>query len=972
MSTSRPLQALILASASLLAAATAAHAQDAAGSVSSSANPASANSGTVIGHVTASRDRKPVPGLTVELRETGQSTTTGADGSYRFANVAPGTYTVVVTKANGGETESRINVAAGTTATGDIATDVTANALDEIVVTAQRTPVARAREAQKVAPNLVNIQTYTEIRKLPDVSVAEAVRRIPGISLETDEGEGRYVNIRGLDADLNSTTFGGLRLPPTNNASPQNGYRAVTLDSIPIGLVGAITVTKSNTPSMDAEALGGTIEITPKTAPPGGRAFIQGNVGTGYEPLRGTYIADFAATAGGHFGGPDGFFNGGPFSIVVTASYYEDRRGFDDAEPAYFNDQNHPYTAISNIDQRDYELNRRRHSFGVDLGYEPNSQNSWYVRAFDAGYSEYYSRPHLSLSPDVPTVDANGNIISTNTVVLPDGSIQGKLTNSGAIVKQLRDEWEQSRDRVATAGGRNVFGKDGENTIDYRVGYTQGDYKKPYDYNSTFSLDPALAANSTITYRNTGPGHLPVYKIAGAPYTDPAGFTLSDFRNSTAYNYDYEFSFAGNYTRQIDIFGSENGNFKLGGSARLRKKQTNAQPRSYTNLPSSPLTDYASSPNEFYYNGIYQNGVDIRNGALQKVLGPGSVSANDAISGRQQFLNAREDVYAGFAQYQADWGQLHMLVGVRVENTQDKTGAFKSETDTSGNTVTSPLTARSNYTNAFPSAQFKYEIRPDLLARFAYSTSIGRPGFNQFIPSLSIDRNVPSVTQGNPDLKPTTANNFDLDFEKYLPGAGIISVGFFYKDFTDYIVSRTNFVTSVPSLPGETFPGRNLRFTTFFNVPSSYSRGIELNFDRRFRELPGLLSGLGLSANFTYVDSRFELRPGEFSKLPSTSALTYNAAVFYEMGPVNLRLAAYSTSADLFSVGGDKTSDTYNSTRTSMDFGASYKLGKHWTSYFNAKNLLNTPHAFYEGTPDRPIQREFYNESYQLGLRFEY
>ncbi len=952
MRTSRAMQALMLASASVLAAA-AAHAQDA---VVIPAAVQSTGAGTITGHVTASRSRRPVPGLTVRLRETDHTTTTGADGAYRFSNVAPGTYTVVLTKANGAETEGRVSVVAGATATREIVTDVTATALDEIIVTAQRTPVQLARSAQRVAPNLVNIQTYTEIRKLPDVSVAEAVRRVPGVSLETDEGEGRYVNIRGLDADLNSTTFGGLRLPPTNNASPFGGYRAVTLDSIPIGLVGAITVTKSNTPSMDAEALGGTIEITPKTAPPGGAPFIQGNVGTGFEPLRGTYIADFAATAGGHFGGPNGFFSPGPFSIVVTASYYEDRRGFDDAEPAYFNDAAHPNTAFNNIDQRDYELNRKRHSFGVDLGYEPNPQNSWYVRAFDAGYSEYYYRPHLSITPD------------GNTTVLANGLIQDTLAASGAIQKQLRDEFEQSRDRVFTAGGRNVFGANGENTIDYRFGYTQGDYKKPYDYNSSFTLDPALAANSTITYNNTGPGHLPVYIIAGAPYTDPNGFSLNGFRNSTAYNYDREFSYAANYGRLIDVFGSTNGNLRLGGSARLRKKRTSASSRSYANLPSLLLTDYASSTNETYYNGLYQNNVDIVPGRLQALLGPGDSTADPRFGDAQQYLLAYEDVYAGYAQYQADFSRLHVLAGVRVEQTHDRSSAF----GTANGGEPFPIVARTNYTNAFPSAQFKYEIEPNLLARFSYSTSIARPGFNQSIPALSVDFGSNTVTQGNPKLKPATANNFDLSIEKYLSGAGIISVGLFYKDFTDYIVPRLIDVTTLPPIPGFNYNGNPLKSSTFVNARSSYARGVELNFDHRFRELPGLLGGLGLAANFTYVDSRFEIRPGEFSKLPSTSTFTYNAALFYEEGPLALRVAAYSTSADLFGIGNDKTQDVYNSTRTSLDFGASYKLGKHWTSYFNAKNLLNTPHAFYQGTPDRPIQREFYNESYQLGLRFEY
>lgn len=918
-----------------------------------------ARTGAIVGRVESNRDHSPLLGIVVTLQGTSQRTTTATDGTFRFEHVADGNYTLVAVKPNGAEQDTAVEIKAGTEAIANIVIDATVSAADEIVVTAQRAPAQLARRAQQEAPNLVNVQTYAEIRKLPDVSVAEAVRRVPGISLETDEGEGRYVNVRGLDADLNSTTFGGLRLPPTNNASPFGGYRAVTLDSIPIGLVGAITVTKSNTPDMDAEALGGTIEITPKTAPANGRPFLQGNIGTGYEPLRKTGIVDLAATAGGHFGGSDGFFSPGPFSIVVSGTFYKDNRGIDDAEPAYFNDSSHPFSAINNIDQRDYELHRTRHAFGVDLRYEPDASNSWYVRAFDAGYTERYIRPHLSITPD------------GNTITLPNGSLQDTLTATDAITKQLRDERESSRDRVLTVGGRNTFGANRENTIDYRFGYTQGDYKKPYDYNSTFSLDPAYATNSTITYAPTGPGGVPNYNIAGAPYTDPAHFTLSSFRNSTAYNYDREFSFATNYTRQLNLFNSRNGSFKMGGSARLRKKVTTAQSYGYSNAAGLGLNlvDYASSGNETYYNGIYQNNVDIAPGQLQKVLGPGMA---DPVAAQQQYLNAREDVYAGYLQYQADFGHLHVLSGIRVENTRDRSNAFATVTDANGNTTISPITGRANYTNFFPSAQFKYQAANDLQFRFAYSTSLARPGFNQSIPSLSVDLGSNTVTQGNPNLLPATANNFDLSVEKYLGGAGIISIGLFYKDFSNYIIPRTQSINSLPLIAGFNYNGGTLQSITFLNAPSAYARGVEVNFDHRFRELPGLLSGIGLSGNFTYVESRFEIRPGEFSALPSTSKYTYNAAIFYEKGPLNLRLAAYSASADLFAIGGDKTSDVYNATRTSMDFGGSYKLDKHDVIYFAAKNLLDTPHAFYQGTPNRPIQREFYGRTFQIGVRFDY
>jgi len=177
------------------------------------------------------------------------------------------------------------------------------DALKEIVVLGQRTTPEIAREAQKQAPNLINLTTSEEMQKLPDVNTGEAIRRVPGISLETDTGEGRYINIRGLDADLNSTTFGGLRLPPTNNSSPSGAGRAVAFDSIPVGFVGAIKVTKSNLPEQDAEALGGTIDITPKTAPSDGHAFADLKLGTGEELLRHTWITDLAGTAGTRFGG---------------------------------------------------------------------------------------------------------------------------------------------------------------------------------------------------------------------------------------------------------------------------------------------------------------------------------------------------------------------------------------------------------------------------------------------------------------------------------------------------------------------------------------------------------------------------------------------------------------------------------------------------------------------------------------------
>jgi TonB-dependent receptor len=159
---------------------------------------------------------------------------------------------------------------------------------------------------------------------------------------------------------------------------------------------------------------------------------------------------------------------------------------------------------------------------------------------------------------------------------------------------------------------------------------------------------------------------------------------------------------------------------------------------------------------------------------------------------------------------------------------------------------------------------------------------------------------------------------------------------------------------------------------TYGNRSSSFARGLEFNWHQQFQNLPGWLDGLGASANYTWVDSRIEIRPGEYSLLPSTSKNTWNASLFYTRAGFTFNLAAYSTSADLFSIGSNTTEDVYNAKRTSMDFSASYELPQSWAIYVSARNLLDTPHTFYQGTPNRPIQREFYGLTYMAGVRFEY
>jgi len=718
--------------------------------------------------------------------------------------------------------------------------------------------------------------------------------------------------------------------------------------------VGAITVTKTNMPEQDAEALGGTIEITPKTPPLNGKPFFDARLGTGYEPLRGTSIQDLSLSAGGRFG--IGSTSGGltgysdrPFTLVVTATYYGDKRGIDDVEPSYLDDGVHPSLASAGWDQRYYQYNRNRHGLGFDLGYQPDATQAYYVRAFDAGYTETVLRNRLTVTPDGSPSVANG--------VFTDG-----LTANG-FDKTLRDEKERINNKVFVIGGRNTWG---DRELDYRIGHTRGSYDKLYDYNSDFNYTPAAG---TITYANSGAGNTPKFTVSsGVDYLDPANYTLAKLQNSTQTIHDQENSTAINYKSPANVFGFEDESVKVGLSGRARIRTAVGQPYSYTGLPALPLNSASSGGNVNFYNGQYDNGPQMTPGLLQNLFAADqTISPNDAVNAALQQLTAKENVYAAYGQYQMSQGHWGVLGGLRVEATHAHYAANAKGIDSSGNAFVAPVSKDVNYTNLFPSIQARYELQPSTFLRAIYSTAIARPGFNQVTPSLNINPSSGFVSQGNPNLKPITSNAFDVAIEKYLPDAGIISMGLFDKEFRNYIVN---------SVTNQTFPNNGLfagfvgvaHVISYANSSNARARGAEFNYEQRFKTLPGIWSGLGTNLNYTFVDSKFEIRPGEFSSLPSTSRHTLNAAVFYERDGLNLRLATYYLSRNLWAVGAASGMDVFSEPRLSVDIGASYAISKTVSIFLNGKNLTNTPLRFSEGSANKPIQREFYGPTYQVGL----
>lgn len=853
-----------------------------------------------------------------------------------------------------------------------------------LVVTAPREE-AKALVRQREAQNLIDVQSADTIAKYPDFNAAEALGRIPGVSLSTDTGEGRFVNIRGIDANLNGATYGGVVLLNTNagGTAAGGGGRAVEFDTVPTGAIDGIVVTKTRLPEQEGEGLGGTVELTPRSAANLSQPFLEGTLGWGYEPLHShTGPTNVELAGGARFGfGDHGLIIAGdgqdlpvragwisnptPFSFVLNASRKDDRRAVDDLEVSYVDANTPPTdTTAHQYDFRRYDYNRRRFGYGGEFDFEPNDDHSYYVRASIAGYIEAVHKNFLLLK------NMDGGTNATGAVLPNPADPNGFLTTAQPAIT-LTDEQETHRNQVYAVGGRDRFG---DLVIDYRASYSRATFAVGYNYGATFNGPSGVP----VSYNNVSNVDFPSFAFT-TDATHPTAFNPNDatqyklakIANSSEFDVDRETAYAINAFTPVHLI-NDSDRVKVGFEARLRDKTVDPMIFSGITAPSILLST-VSGPANSYYDGHYTNGPFIDRYAIRAIYN--SETGITSKTNPNGFFQAREDIYAGYGQYTTDIDAWSFLVGARVENTQGKYTAFVQ----TNNTAPVLSSSKADYTDVFPTAQVKYTFAPNLIARAIFSTGIGRPGFEQNKATASIntttDPGTVLISRGNPNLKPTTGNNVDLSLEYYMENGGIVQVGLFDKEFDNYIVPRVQHgITTDPLAPGQL-----ANVTTFLNVSSAYARGAEFAYHQKFVFLPDPFDGFGLDANLTLVDSRIQeydaatsaSGTAQYGPLPGTSKITWNLAGFYEAHGLQVRLSSQYVSHSLFGLGGDKSLDVIQDKRLTMDLTSSYQVDPRLTLYFNAKNLLNTPLRYYEGRSNRPIQREFYDVTYEAGVRFK-
>ena len=814
-----------------------------------------------------------------------------------------------------------------------------------------------ALNRERTADNILQVLPSQVITSLPNTNIADAVGRLPSVSLERDEGEGKYVQIRGTEPRLSNVTVDGVHLP-----SPES-VRNVKLDAIPADLVESVEISKTLSANQEADAIGGSVNLVTKS--PTNRPYFSVLGIGGYTPIAGGRSLDqFSATAGQRFGADH------RFGILLSGSYDWNGRGIDDIEPSQAPNQlsnGNTFLGPNAADLREYWYDRTRFGLGSTLDYRFSEHSSAYLHGLFSQFKD--DGQDWIYSPSVGSFD-------TPTLTNPDGS-SGFTHVTRKPAQRLFS---------FSAGARHDFGS---NLLNYELSFGQARFT---GFFPRASFDPASGGplDGNVQYAvDTSNPFVPKFTALNANIFDPNQYTFSSLRTGDDHTFERDVTgamwLAHNYHA-----GSHFSTLEIGVKVRDGHKSELDQQQTFSPLDSAPpilMSSFLGSfTNPDYYFGkfgTYGPTTDFRKivSFINTNLGLFDIS-NDLDQTLPADFHVDERVSAGYVMNTINFGNARLQAGVRVEGTQDSFLANSLQFDPTGPFTVSQVPGDQSYVDVLPSVQFQYRFGSDTLLRAAYGMGISRPNFSDLPPFVVFDPTVgpgqPSVTAGNPNLKPTHAQNFDLLLERYLKNVGIVQGGVFFKYLTDPIYE--NVITPVTTGP---FAGQLQ--TAPVNGPHAHLVGIEMTWQQRLAFLPGLLNGSGVRANYSYTSSDATFPAGfgrtDHAPLLRQAPNNWNFDYTYDKKGISARMGLTHNDQNIFAyqfqdgaTGGKKgpLGDQYLYPHTQVDAQVSYWIprARGIQAIVSLLNLNNEVFGFYNGSEQFPVQREYYNRTVSLGLRW--
>lgn len=912
--------------------------------------------GTLTGTVADSGGVRPLQGADVRISSLGRVTSADAAGRFRFTDLPAGTYEVTASFAGAGAETQSVTVSQDGTVQINFALAPEGTGIETILVIGQQSTMLTNIQRQRAADTVVTVLSKDAIGQFPDQNVAEALRRAPGINVLNDQGEGRFVAVRGLDPNLNSTSINGARVPATGGDD-----RMVALDVVPSELVESIEIKKSLTPDMDGDTIGASIEINTTSAFDREKSFLSLSAEGGYNKLSDKWSpkfgVNFATRLNEDFGISGGFsWNKRKFStdnIEVADWTSDDDSGIDYAET---------------IEYRDYDVQRVRWGGNLSLDWRPADNTTLYLRGLYSKFDDTELRTRLIFKPGEAPASGNADGFSFDSA---DGRIE--------IRRDLKDRREWQTTTSLVGGGRTEVN---DWTLEYSASWSRAEQKEDG------SIDPIR-----FRQRFQGAGRLgvdfdfsdwqrPAFNITQglADFTNPAkyDFTLlehTDSEDST----DKEWGFRTDIARS---FGLSNGDLevKWGGKARLRHKRLNMVSSIYDGFDGSfLLSDVAGTPSYGLADiapvpdlGKTRDFLDANRSRLEL-----NQFDTDLANAAENY-DAKEDVLATYLQGRFQNETLRIVGGVRVENTKVNMrgnrvdvvaeGAIWNGQELDEDTLfVSPVQVRHNYTDWLPSVNLRADLTPDIVARAGLYKSLARPSFGKMAPRFVIEENDEGEREGefgNPELKPYRAWNGDATIEYYFAPKAVIQAGVFWKSVQDFIVDA-NFENG-------TFNGIPFTEATIpINGDRARVLGLEASYSQAFTMLPAPFDGLLVNLNYTFTDAKGDLADGRRIPLPASSKHNFNAVLGYDKGMVSFRIAGAYRDGYLDEVGPTAEEDRYVRPHFQLDLSAKLRVTDNFTVFADMVNLNNAKYVAYQNGPSqrRLLQYEEYRWTAKFGVK---
>ncbi|GAB3173694.1 TonB-dependent receptor [Telluribacter humicola] len=884
---------------------------------------------------------EPIVGVTLLLENTSYHDVSGLDGSFAIANLPKGDYRLVVRHVSYASQTLDVKVPMPQAQPLNLSlAPAVYSTLSEVAVVGKRDGASEttARSMERNASQVLNIVSGKAIELSPDLTVANVIQRVSGVSVERNSnGDGQHAILRGMDKRYNYTLVNGVKIP-----SPDNKYRYVPLDIFPAELLDRLEVVKALTPNMEGDAVGGVINMVMKDAPD--HLVISGNLATGYNEL----------------------FMQRPFTSydhrnIQSRSPYERFGNQYSATPKDFSNAAVTYRSQSPLPNL---------VGGLSIG---NQFLNHKLGVLVAGSFQNTYRGSNSLFFDFETVDTLRGV-TLNKMREREYSEQQRRYGLHAKVEyrfneRHRLEWYnaymnltniQVRDQKTTQ--LTIGGYDpvlGNATLGYS---TRSRLTRQQIQNNTLQgqhqLWDALMLRWSAVYSlatNEEPDNVTVPLVGIRENFLERRTTIDDASRRWEHNTDRDLAAYLNltYTRKLGEMATE---WSVGGLYR-DKSRTNF----YNNYQLRPANLFARYGEDFTEYSQIQWTIQNPRGAVATALN----------------YDAAETIQAGYLQFKGQVHNLEVLSGVRAEATDQ------------GYTMKFPIgegrpASSQVYTDWLPSLHLTYKLLGHTNLRASYFRSINRPGFFEIVPYRIVNEEYQE--RGNPDLRRTIADNLDLRYERYPSTSEQFMVGVFYKSIKDPIEY---------TLQRDAIRGQDQYYSPG-NFGNAVNYGLEVDYIRYLRRW-------GIKANYTYTHStittlkskRIRNESGDLETilvnqtrpLFGQSAHVANLTLLFKdpRSQLDAQLAAGYTGDRINTVSQFVDNDLWQKGFVQVDASLEKRLGKGWSLFAKANNLLNTPMEVYinnvsarndgipfqKGSQRTLIRRDYYQRSYILGVRYK-